>query len=227
MIFGGFAPNSSSAEILSKSLGSRTVMSGSVSKSKNEPSQSLQRFTFTCGTGLTGSMSAIRQYQLLQENLSSRNPPSAELSATYARQGLSKQSSATVKRAARVRFSIGLKCLRRCLKKNNLRQGNTIPKTGSPKSRKTFWGEEKRRSDRVLQLAAKLQSEVSFDEIPAPCHHDRGMLTTHYSADELCRRHIKCIYLRCVRQSSECTGCKRGNKLLHLRLQRKYHLYHR
>ena len=42
MIFGGFAPNSSSAEILSKSLGSRTVMSGSVSKSKNEPSQSLQ-----------------------------------------------------------------------------------------------------------------------------------------------------------------------------------------
>ena len=41
-IFGGFAPNSTSAEILSKSLGSRTVMSGSVSKSKNDPSQSLQ-----------------------------------------------------------------------------------------------------------------------------------------------------------------------------------------
>lgn len=41
-IFGGFAPNSTSAEVLSKSLGSRTVMSGSVSKSKNDPSQSLQ-----------------------------------------------------------------------------------------------------------------------------------------------------------------------------------------
>lgn len=41
-IFGGFAPNSTSAEILSKSLGSRTVMSGTVSRSKNDPSQSLQ-----------------------------------------------------------------------------------------------------------------------------------------------------------------------------------------
>lgn len=41
-IFGGFAPNSTSAEVLSKSLGSRTVMSGSVSRSKNDPSQSLQ-----------------------------------------------------------------------------------------------------------------------------------------------------------------------------------------
>ena len=41
-IFGGFAPNSSSAEILSKALGSRTVMSGSVSRGKNDPSQSLQ-----------------------------------------------------------------------------------------------------------------------------------------------------------------------------------------
>lgn len=41
-IFGGFAPNSKSAEILSKAMGSRTVMSGSVSKSKNDPSQSLQ-----------------------------------------------------------------------------------------------------------------------------------------------------------------------------------------
>ena len=41
-IFGGFAPNSSSADILSKSLGNRTAMSGSVSKSRNEPSQSLQ-----------------------------------------------------------------------------------------------------------------------------------------------------------------------------------------
>lgn len=41
-IFGGFAPNSTSAEVLSKSLGSRTVMSGSVSRGKNDPSQSLQ-----------------------------------------------------------------------------------------------------------------------------------------------------------------------------------------
>lgn len=41
-IFGGFAPNSQTAEVLSKALGSRTVMSGSVSRSKNDPSQSLQ-----------------------------------------------------------------------------------------------------------------------------------------------------------------------------------------
>ena len=41
-IFGGFAPNSSSAEALSKSLGSRTVMTGSVNRGKNDPSQSLQ-----------------------------------------------------------------------------------------------------------------------------------------------------------------------------------------
>ena len=41
-IFGGFAPNSQTAEQLSKSLGSRTVLSGSVSKGKNDPSQSLQ-----------------------------------------------------------------------------------------------------------------------------------------------------------------------------------------
>ena len=41
-IFGGFAPNSTSAEELSKALGSRTVMSGSVSKGKDNPSQSLQ-----------------------------------------------------------------------------------------------------------------------------------------------------------------------------------------
>lgn len=41
-IFGGFAPNSSSAEVLSKALGSRTVMSESVSRGKNDPSQSLQ-----------------------------------------------------------------------------------------------------------------------------------------------------------------------------------------
>ena len=41
-LFGGLAPNSSSAETLSKALGNRTVMSGSVSRSKNNPSQSLQ-----------------------------------------------------------------------------------------------------------------------------------------------------------------------------------------
>lgn len=41
-IFGGFAPNSQTAEVLSKALGSRTVMSGSISKGKNDPSQSLQ-----------------------------------------------------------------------------------------------------------------------------------------------------------------------------------------
>lgn len=41
-IFGGFAPQSTSAETLSKALGSHTVMSGSVSRSKNDPSESLQ-----------------------------------------------------------------------------------------------------------------------------------------------------------------------------------------
>ncbi len=41
-IFGGFAPNSKTAEELSKALGSRTVLSGSVSRGKNDPSQSLQ-----------------------------------------------------------------------------------------------------------------------------------------------------------------------------------------
>ena len=40
-IFGGFAPNSKTAEALSKALGSRTVLSGSISKGK-EKSQSLQ-----------------------------------------------------------------------------------------------------------------------------------------------------------------------------------------
>lgn len=41
-IFGGFAPNSETAQVLSKGLGSRTVMSGSISRGKNDPSQSLQ-----------------------------------------------------------------------------------------------------------------------------------------------------------------------------------------
>ena len=41
-IFGGFAPNSSSADTLSKALGSRTVLSGPVNRGKNDPSQSLQ-----------------------------------------------------------------------------------------------------------------------------------------------------------------------------------------
>ena len=41
-IFGGFAPNSQTAEVLSKALGNRTVMSGSISRGKNDPGQSLQ-----------------------------------------------------------------------------------------------------------------------------------------------------------------------------------------
>lgn len=41
-IAGGFAPSSETAEVISKSLGSRTVLTGSVSRSKNDPSQSLQ-----------------------------------------------------------------------------------------------------------------------------------------------------------------------------------------
>lgn len=41
-IFGGFAPNSQTAEVLSKALGSRTVMSGYISKGKNDPSQTIQ-----------------------------------------------------------------------------------------------------------------------------------------------------------------------------------------
>lgn len=41
-IFGGFAPNSQTAEVLSKALGERTVMSGSVSRGKDSPSQSVQ-----------------------------------------------------------------------------------------------------------------------------------------------------------------------------------------
>ena len=40
-IFGGFAPQSQTAEVLSKALGSRTVLSGSISRGKNDPSQSL------------------------------------------------------------------------------------------------------------------------------------------------------------------------------------------
>jgi type IV secretion system protein VirD4 len=41
-IAGGFAPNSESAERISKSLGSRTVLSGSVSRGRADPSKSLQ-----------------------------------------------------------------------------------------------------------------------------------------------------------------------------------------
>lgn len=41
-IFGGFAPNSETAQAMSKSLGSRTVQSGSISKGKDNASQSLQ-----------------------------------------------------------------------------------------------------------------------------------------------------------------------------------------
>ena len=41
-IFGGFAPNSETAQVMSKSLGSRTALSGSASRGKDDPSQSLQ-----------------------------------------------------------------------------------------------------------------------------------------------------------------------------------------
>ena len=41
-IFGGFAPNSKTAEALSKALGNRTVMSGTISKGQSESGQSLQ-----------------------------------------------------------------------------------------------------------------------------------------------------------------------------------------
>ena len=41
-IFGGFAPNSQTAETLSKSLGYKTIMSGSISKGKDDPTESLQ-----------------------------------------------------------------------------------------------------------------------------------------------------------------------------------------
>ena len=41
-IFGGFAPNSQTAEVLSKALGNQTVQGGSVSKAKDGNNQSLQ-----------------------------------------------------------------------------------------------------------------------------------------------------------------------------------------
>lgn len=41
-IFGGFAPNSQTAETLSKALGNRTVLSGSISKGKGESSRTMQ-----------------------------------------------------------------------------------------------------------------------------------------------------------------------------------------
>lgn len=41
-LFGGFSPNSETAKIMSENLGYKTVLSGSVSKGKNDPSQSLQ-----------------------------------------------------------------------------------------------------------------------------------------------------------------------------------------
>ena len=41
-IFGGFAPNSKTADVLSNNLGTQTILSGSVSRGKGEPSQSLQ-----------------------------------------------------------------------------------------------------------------------------------------------------------------------------------------
>lgn len=41
-VFGGFAPNSETAETMSKNLGEQTVLSGSVTQSKNDGSRSLQ-----------------------------------------------------------------------------------------------------------------------------------------------------------------------------------------
>lgn len=41
-LFSGFAPTSETAKILSEALGQRTVLSGSITKGKNDPSQSLQ-----------------------------------------------------------------------------------------------------------------------------------------------------------------------------------------
>ena len=41
-IFGGFAPNSKTAEALSKALGNRTVMSGTITRGKSDSGQSLQ-----------------------------------------------------------------------------------------------------------------------------------------------------------------------------------------
>lgn len=42
VLAGGFAPTSETAETLSKALGSRTILSGSVSRGRNDPSQTLQ-----------------------------------------------------------------------------------------------------------------------------------------------------------------------------------------
>ena len=52
-ISGGLAPNSESADRISEALGTRTVLSGSVSRSKNDPSQSLQMIERPHGTGRT------------------------------------------------------------------------------------------------------------------------------------------------------------------------------
>ena len=41
-VFGGFAPNSETAEVMSKNLGEQTILSGSVTRSKNDGSQQLQ-----------------------------------------------------------------------------------------------------------------------------------------------------------------------------------------
>ena len=41
-LFSGFAPTSETAKTLSEALGQRTVLSGSITKGKNDPSQSLQ-----------------------------------------------------------------------------------------------------------------------------------------------------------------------------------------
>lgn len=75
-IFGGFAPNSSSAETLSKALGSRTVMSGSVSRSKNDPSQSLQTMnTLTPYPTKATVRSGMPNKKEIQDGILEKYPP--------------------------------------------------------------------------------------------------------------------------------------------------------
>ena len=42
LLFGGFAPTSETAKTLSDALGQRTVLSGSITRGKNDPSESLK-----------------------------------------------------------------------------------------------------------------------------------------------------------------------------------------
>ena len=58
-IFGGFAPNSQTAETLAKNLGSRTVLSGSVTQGRNDNSQSLQMIEATNSLTLREALDLI------------------------------------------------------------------------------------------------------------------------------------------------------------------------